>query len=287
MPHPLRLGLKLAQDAPIEAYRRIWAIADESGFDHVWAFDHLATIGPGGDEGPVFDGWTMLGAMAVATTRTRVGLLVTGITYRNPALLAKAAVTVDHLSGGRLEFGVGAAWAANEHAMYGIDGLDQRVGRLSEGLRVIKMLWTQPRSDFDGRHYKLRGAVAEPKPVQKPHPPIWIGASGPAVLQLTARHADVWNVAGEAGRSLEKAVEKAKALEEACAAIGRDPSEIRRSAQLRLDPARPEAGVDDFQRWQEAGFTELVAYVGGTNPVRDAEAAAEALQPLLAARASV
>jgi probable F420-dependent oxidoreductase len=286
MPHPLRVGLKLSQDAPIEAYRRVWSIADESGFDHVWAFDHLATIG-GPDDRPVFDGWTLLGAMAVATKRVRMGLLVTGITYRNPALLAKVAVTVDHLSGGRLEFGVGAAWATNEHEMYGIEGLDQRVGRLSEGLRVIKMLWTQPRSDFDGRYYKLRNAVAEPKPVQKPHPPIWIGASGPAVLKLTALHADVWNVAGEAGRSLEKAVETGKLLDEACAAAGRDPSEIRRSAQLRIDPARAGASVEEFQRWHEAGFTELVAYVGGANAARDAEAAADALQPLLASRATV
>jgi alkanesulfonate monooxygenase SsuD/methylene tetrahydromethanopterin reductase-like flavin-dependent oxidoreductase (luciferase family) len=284
MPHPFRIGLKLAQDAPIEAYRRVWTIADETGFDHVWAFDHLATIG-GHDDGAVFDGWTLLGAMAVATKRPRIGLLVTGVTYRNPALLAKLAVTVDHLSGGRLEFGIGAAWAANEHEMYGIEGLDRRVGRLSEALHVMKMLWTQPHSDFNGRYYQLRNAVAEPKPVQKPHPPIWIGASGPTVLKLTARHADVWNVAGEAGRSLEKAVETAKMLDEACAAIGRDPSEIRRSAQLRLDASRPDALLEGFQRWQAAGFSELVAYVGGASPERDAEAVADALQPLLASRA--
>ena len=283
MSHPLRIGLKLSQDAPVEAFRRIWSIADESGFDHVWAFDHLATLGQA-DDGPVFDGWTLLGAMAVATKRARIGLLVTGITYRHPAQLAKIAVTVDHLSGGRLEFGVGAGWAVNEHEMFGIEGLEQRVGRFSEALRVMKMLWTQPRSDFDGRYYHLNKAVAEPKPVQKPHPPIWIGSAGPTMLKLTARHADVWNVAGEAGRSLEKALEAAKQLDEACAAIGRDPSEIRRSAQLRIDQARPEASVDEFRRWHEAGFTELVAYLGGANAVAGAEATAEALQPLLASR---
>ena len=283
MSHPLRIGLKLSQDAPVEAFRRIWSIADESGFDHVWAFDHLATLGQA-DDGPVFDGWTLLGAMAVATKRARMGLLVTGITYRHPAQLAKIAVTVDHLSGGRLEFGVGAGWAVNEHEMFGIEGLEQRVGRFSEALRVMKMLWTQPRSDFDGRYYRLRNAVAEPKPMQKPHPPIWIGAGGPTVLKLTARHADVWNVAGEAGRSLQKALEAAKQLDEACAAIGRDPSENRRSAQLRIDQARPEASVDEFRRWHEAGFTELVAYLGGANAVAGAEATAEALQPLLASR---
>src|SRR5207249_7837259 len=112
-------------------------------------------------------------------------------------------------------------------------------GPVLEALRVMKMLWTQPRSDFDGRYYRLRNAVAEPKPMQKPHPPIWIGAGGPTVLKLTARHADVWNVAGEAGRSLETAVETSRRLDEACAAIGRDPAQIRRSAQIRFDPAKP------------------------------------------------
>ena len=118
--------------------------------------------------------------MAEATKRVRIGCLVTGNTYRNPALLAKSAVTVDHLSGGRLEFGIGAAWAEIEHKMYGFEGLDHRVGRLSESLRIIKSLWTEERTNFEGRYYHFKDAIANPKPIQKPHPPFWIGASARA-----------------------------------------------------------------------------------------------------------
>ncbi len=267
MTQPLRVGIKLSQDAPIESYKAIWKIADEARFDHCWAMDHLATIGGIGDDKPIFDGWELLAAMAIATTHVRIGLLVTGITYRNPALLAKLATTVDHLSDGRLEFGIGAAWAANEHEMYGISGLDHRVGLFSEGLQVIKSLWTQERTNFDGRYYKMSNAVANPKPVQNPYPPIWIGASGEATLKLTARHADVWNAAGG---DLEKAVGVSKQLDEACAAIGRDPDEIRRSVQIPAgdDPAEI---VDRVQRFAEAGFSEVIIILSGGNMPTNAD----------------
>lgn len=282
--HPLHLGIKLSQDAPIEAYREVWRIAEEAGFDHCWAMDHLASIGQVGDDRPIFDGWELLAGMATATSRVRMGLLVTGITYRNPALLAKAATTVDHLSGGRLEFGIGAAWAANEHEMYAISGLDHRVGLLSEGLQVIRSLWTEERTNFEGRYYTMRDAVANPKPVQKPYPPIWIGAGGPATLRLTARHADVWNASGAVTRSLETAVEASRQLDELCQAIGRDPAEVRRSVQLPAgdDPA---ALVDRLGRHFEAGFTELIVMLSGgsmptaADPVRTANMVAEKVLP--------
>lgn len=283
--HPVRIGLKLSQDAPIESFRQVWRVADQARFDHVWAFDHLATIGPGGDDRPVFDGWTLLAAAAAVTSHVRLGLLVTGITYRNPALLAKIATSVDHLSGGRLEFGVGAAWASNEHEMYGISGLDHRVGLLSEGLQVVKSLWTHERTDFDGRYFKLRNAVANPKPIQKPYPPIWIGSGGPATLRLTARHADVWNVSGGAGRTVEGAIEAAQRLDEACAAIGRDPASIRRSVQLAYAEDEVAALPDTLGRYVEAGFTELVLMVGssggGSGPADPARAAAEVAERVL------
>ena len=239
MTHPLRVGIKLSQDAPIESYKAVWKIAEEARFDHCWAMDHLATIGSIGDDRPIFDGWELLAGMATSTTHIRLGLLVPGITYRNPALLAEIATTVDHLSAGRLEFGIGAAWATNEHEMYGISGLEHRVGLFSEGLQVIRSLWTERRTTFDGRCYTMRDAVANPKPVQTPHPPIWVGSGGPRMLELTARHADVWNASGSAGRDLESAVAASQQLDEACRAIGRDPDEIRRSVQLPAgeDPA--------------------------------------------------
>ena len=284
MTHPLRIGIKLSQDAPIDSFRSIWKIADEGGFDHCWAMDHLATIGPIGDDRPIFDGWELLAAMATATARVRLGLMVTGITYRNPALLAKVATTVDHLSGGRLEFGIGAAWAANEHEMYGISGLEHRVGLLSEGLQVMKMLWTRERTDFDGRYYTMRNAVSNPKPVQTPYPPIWIGAGGPSTIKLTARHADVWNASGPAGRTLESAVEASGQLDEACLAIGRDPAEIRRSVQLPAG-ADPVELIERLNRYHRAGFTELIVMLSGgsmataADPVQTAAMVAEKVLP--------
>ena len=288
MTHPLRIGIKLSQGAPIEAYREVWRIADQAGFDHCWAMDHLASIGPIGDDRPIFDGWALLAAMAAATSRPRMGLLVTGITYRNVALLAKLATTVDHLSGGRLEFGVGAAWAANEHEMYDIPNLDHRVGMLSEGLQVLRSLWTQERTDFDGRYVRMRNAVANPKPVQKPHPPIWVGAGGPSTLRLTARHADVWNASGPVGGTVEAAVEGSRQLDQFCAEVGRDPREIRRSVQQAAGDDPP-ALVDRLQRFHAAGFTELVVMLSGgsmataADPVATAAMVAEKVLPELRA----
>jgi probable F420-dependent oxidoreductase len=284
MTHPLRIGIKLSQDAPIESYKAIWKIADEAGFDHCWAMDHLATIGPIGDDRPIFDGWELLAAMAVATTHVRIGLLVTGITYRNPALLAKIATTVDHLSDGRLEFGIGAAWATNEHEMYGISGLEHRVGLFSEGLQVMRSLWTQERTDFEGRYYTMRNAVANPKPVQKPYPPIWIGSGGPTMLKLTARHADVWNASGRSAGQLQDAVAGSRELDDACAAIGRDPGEIRRSVQLRSGD-EPAEIVERVLSFHEAGFTEIILMLSGgsmatsADPVRAAAMLAERVLP--------
>ena len=286
MTEPLRVGIKLSQDAPIESYKAIWRIADEARFDHCWAMDHLASIGPIGEDRPIFDGWELLAAMAMATNHVRIGLLVTGITYRNPALLAKIATTVDHLSDGRLEFGIGAAWAANEHEMYAISGLDHRVGLFSEGLQVIRSLWTQERTDFEGRYFTMRNAVANPKPVQEPYPPIWVGSGSPTMLKLTARHADVWNASGDAGRTVANAIVASQQLDEACAAIGRDPNEIRRSVQVPAgdDPAEI---VDRVRGYAGAGFTEVIVMLSGggmstnADPVRTAAMLGESVLPEL------
>lgn len=274
--HPLRIGLKLASDAPIESFRRVWRVADEAGFDHCWAFDHLVASAAGPRDVPVFEGWALLAAMAEATTRVRLGLMVSGMTYRNPALLAKLAVTVDHLSGGRLEFGVGAGWSKVEHDMYGIGELDHLAGRFSEGLHVLKMLWTQNRSNLDGAFYRLQDAVGNPKPVQAPHPPIWIGAARPAMLRVTAAEADVWKWAGD---GFEAAQDAGRQLTAACQAIGRDPSEIRWSAQLSFDGIGSALFVAEIAKWFEAGFSELVIRCGGTDPVRSAQVAAAEVLP--------
>jgi F420-dependent oxidoreductase-like protein len=280
--HPLRIGLKNSgQNTTIQGLRDVWRIADEAGFDHVWDFDHLASIGPAGPADPVYEGWTLLAAIAQATSRVRLGAMVTGNTYRHPALLAKMAVTVDHLSNGRLEFGIGAAWAEIEHQMYGIEGLDHRVGRLRESLQAIVSLWTKERTTLDGRYYHLADAIANPKPIQKPHPPIWIGAGGAQMMLLVAEYADVWNCAGAA--TPEDANEKSRALDEACGKVGRDPGQVRRSIQHQWDGRDRGKLLDLVGRYLEVGFTEQIIYCQGPEHARSAAAVAEALPELRSA----
>lgn len=277
----MRYGLKLSQNATIDQLRAVWRVADEAGFDHCWCMDHLATLGPR-DDGPIFEAWTLLAAMAVATSRTRIGCMVTGNTYRHPALLAKAAVTVDHLSGGRLEFGLGAGWAENEHTMLGLPfgTAADRADWLEDACEVIRSLWTQPRTSFDGKHYKLTDAVAEPKPVQQPYPPIWIGGSGrQRTLRITARYADVWNAAGG---SPKEVAEVSAVLDQRCAEIGRDPAQIRRSVQLRVAEANDQL-LELAQSYRAVGVTEIVLILHSQHPASLAEHIASLLPQLRAA----
>src|SRR5215471_5417279 len=240
--HAVHVGLKFPQQqCTIDQQREVWRVADEAGFDHLWNFDHFHPIAGAPLDGPVFDGWSMLAGMAEATKHVRIGSMVTGNTYRHPAVLAKIATTVDHLSGGRLEFGLGAAWAEVEHTMLGLDfpGVGERLRRLDEACRVVKKLWTEDKAEFEGRYYRLEGAFASPKPVQRPHPPIWIGGGGERrTLRTVAEHADVWNMAGG---TTDVARHKVEVLRRHCADVGRDPAEIRLSVQIRFDGADVDA----------------------------------------------
>jgi len=178
-----------------------------------------------------------LAAMASVVSRARVGCMVTGVTYRNPAVLAKMAVTVDHISGGRLDFGLGAGWHEEEHRGYGLEfpSAGVRVEMLDEALTLIRRLWTEDTVTFEGRHYQLREALANPKPLQKPHPPIVVGGEKPKMLRVIARHADEWNVPSHG--DVVAWTKTSALLDEACAEVGRDPAEIRRSVQLFIQPA--------------------------------------------------
>jgi F420-dependent oxidoreductase-like protein len=276
----LRYGLKLSQNATMEQYRAVWRIADEAGFDHCWCMDHFATLG-GRDDGPIFEAWTLLAAMAATTSRTRIGCAVTGNTYRHPAVLAKAAVTVDHLSGGRLEFGIGAGWAENEHTMLGLPfgTAGDRADRLEEACQVIRSLWTQARASFAGQHYQLTGAVAEPKPVQQPHPPIWIGGAGRRrTLRIAAQHASVWNAPGG---SPEEVADLSGVLDRHCTEIGRDPSEIRRSVQVRV-PVTPDELLPLAAAYAAVGVTDLLVILHAADPAAQAGQAGELLPRLRA-----
>ncbi len=230
---PLRIDIKAAQ------HERDWdnilrycldTEAEESltGF---WLFDHFVPIN-GHIEGPCMDGWTLLAGLAAATRRVRLGLMVGCNGYRHPAVLAKIATTIDHISNGRLDMGLGAGWFETEYRMYGIPFPPpaQRIRELDEACQLIKLLWTEQVASFEGRYYTLTAARHEPKPVQKPHPPLVIGGAGEQLtLRVVARHADIYNLSGS---TPDKVVHKSRVLEEHCAAIGRDPGQIRRSVQI-------------------------------------------------------
>jgi alkanesulfonate monooxygenase SsuD/methylene tetrahydromethanopterin reductase-like flavin-dependent oxidoreductase (luciferase family) len=262
----VRFGLKLGQDASVAELRDVWRIADEAEFDHLWCLDLFATIGADGPDREIFEGWALLAGMAVATKRVRIGTAFTGNTHRPPWLLAKLAVTVDHLSGGRLEFGVGAGYEELQHRMFAID-LEHRVGRLAESLECLKLLWTQNRVDFDGRYYRLRDAIANPKPVQEPHPPIWMGGGGDLMLRLAAQHADVWNCSFRGVDSVNdsRAMDQYKAAVEKlngfCAQIGRDPTTIKRLMQIRWNGTDPGPLLASCAAWLQAGCTEQIIYL--------------------------
>ena len=277
--HPVRIGLKLSQqDTDVSELRSIWQIADEAGFDHLWNFDHFAAIS-GDPERDVLEGWTLLGAMAEATSRVRIGCMVTGNTYRHPAVLAKMAVTVDHLSGGRLEFGIGAAWADLEHDMLGIEfgTPGRRVEWLDEACQVIKLLCTEESTNFEGTHYTLRSALANPKPVQRPYPPFWIGGRGERkTLRVIAQHADVWNAPGG---EPDEVARVAGVLDAHCADIGRDPAEIRRSVQIRY-AGDDNALLRSAQEFVARNVRDLIVIVSPGQARAHAEAAA-ALVPRL------
>jgi len=277
--NPLRYGLKFSQQVhPIDVHIDVWRIADDAGFDHIWPFDHLVALGPD-PTAPIFDGWTVLGAMAGITKRARMGLNVTGNLYRHPGLMAKIAVTVDHVSNGRLEFGIGTGWNEPEFTQFGLPfpSAGDRVTMLDESLKAMKLLWSEPRSTFKGRFYELKDAIAEPKPVQRPHPPIWIGSKGERMLRLTARHADVWH--SNAG-AFEGSVALNKALDAASTKAGRDPASIRRSISLRF--TTPDETLKNARASIDAGFTELLVMIGGGNmPAGDPRKRAQEAAALL------
>ncbi len=285
MTHPLRIGLKLRPERfSIEVQRTAWTIGEEAGFDHLWSYDHLVAVGAD-VTAPIFEGWSLLAAMAEGTKRARLGLLVTGNLYRHPAHLAKIATTVDHLSAGRLEVGIGAGWNEAEFSMLGMPypSTAERIRRLDEACTVMKLLWTEERTTFDGRYYQLTDCIAEPKPVQKPHPPLWIGGSGPKLtLRVVARHADVWN---SNGKTVEADIVSSRLLDEHCAAVGRDPHAVRRSVQLFWSDT--ETVCRSAGEYVRAGFSEVVLVIHpdrlppGTDPLRIAETAAREALPRL------
>jgi len=264
MPH-LSFGIATApQRVEYADLLRVWREADTvPEIEHAWLFDHLMPIA--GDRlGPIFEGWTLLSALAAQTSRLRLGLLVTSNRFRPPAVLAKIATTVDVVSNGRLEFGIGAGSrtsvpeARREYDAHGLPYVNfaDSVDALAEACTVIKRLWTQSEPfDFDGHHVRLAGAFSNPKPVQRPHPPILIAGRTARVLRVVAEHADVWNIAGV---DINDATARGALLDRYCTEIGRDPASIARSFHVSVSYDDPIATRHAVDAAINAGFTHIV-----------------------------
>jgi F420-dependent oxidoreductase-like protein len=282
----LRFGIKtMPQYTTYDHMLRVWREADALPiFEHAWVFDHFVPINMD-PEGPCLEGWMLLAALAAATERLRVGVMVTSNTYRHPAVLANMGATVDHISHGRLDFGIGAGWHELEHTMYGIPlyAPGERIRRLGEACEVIRRLWTEPVATFEGKYYHLQEARCEPKPLQKPYPPFVIGGGGEQLtLRVVARYADIWNHTG----AVADFVHKNQVLDEHCAAIGRDPAEIERSVQLVLDYDNLAGDRETLRDFIRAGATHLILYLRTPYPVGiAARLAAEVAAPLRAEHA--
>jgi F420-dependent oxidoreductase-like protein len=225
MTKPIRFGIQTPQQHTTwDELRETWRLLDELAYDTAWTFDHFFPI-MSDPTGPCFEGWMLLAALAAEAPSVKAGVLVTGNTYRHPAVLAKMGATLDHTSGGRSIMGLGAAWFEMEHAAYGIPFYTtaERIRRCDEAAEIIKRLWTEPQVSFEGRYYQVKDAYCEPKPVQKPRPPLMMGGSGEKLmLRVVAKHADEWNTFGPPPLFRHKL----NVLGEHCASVGRSLDEI-------------------------------------------------------------
>ncbi|MCW2593973.1 MAG: luciferase-like protein [Mycobacterium sp.] len=251
---------------------RVWREADAiPELEHAWLFDHLLPIA-GDPNGPIHEGWTLLSALAAQTQRLRLGLLVTSNRFRPPAMLAKIAATVDVVSGGRLDFGIGAGsrpshpLARREYEANGLPYHDfsHSVENLDESLTVIRRLWTEDEPfDFHGTDLDLSGALCNPKPVQRPHPPIMIGGRSAALLRVVAKHAELWNIPGG---DIEDVRSRSALLDRYCLEIGRDPATIARSIFLPVSYDEPATTRGAIAGAIDAGFQHFVLGLSAPYP---------------------
>jgi alkanesulfonate monooxygenase SsuD/methylene tetrahydromethanopterin reductase-like flavin-dependent oxidoreductase (luciferase family) len=261
----LRFGLFLSQAS--KTWSKVldeFTMAEQLGFDHAWLVDHLVDT-DGAPEDGCLEAWTLLAAIAATTSRIRLGVLVSSNTFRHPAILLKEAVTVDHISGGRLILGIGTGWHEDEHRRYGIDlpPPAERVDRFEEAIRLISLLMSQERTTVHGSYYQLADARLRPPPIQRPRIPILIAAHRPRMLRIAARYADQWDtfaaMPGAATEGVEAEIaERIALLDQACREIGRDPAQIRRSTwTTRQALGSIDAYLDFVRRHHRLGFTDF------------------------------
>jgi F420-dependent oxidoreductase-like protein len=272
----MQIGLDVAQQRmPWDELVRRARFIEDAGFDGLWGFDHFQPM-YGSGPGECFEAYTTLAALAGVTERVRLGVLVTGVTYRHPSLLAAEAITVDHASHGRLELTLGCAWFDKEHTELGFPfpPTGQRLDMTEEALQILRGLLTTDGFTLEGAYYQVRDATLHPRPVQTPHPPIWIGGGGERrTLPMTARHADAWHTFGD----VETLIAKSRKLDELAEAEGRDPAAILRAASLDL--SQPWGDVrrtaDELRSagfgylicgWPSEGETRLEEFVGAVMP---------------------
>jgi len=256
----VRFGIVTDQNQPWPELVERWQRFEALGFDSAWDCDHF--VQPSRPTGPYFEAWTLLAGLAAVTQRLRVGVLVSSNTFRHPSLLAKQAVTLDHISNGRLDIGLGAGWYAPEHPMFGLElwSPGERVARFEEAVELVHNWLTNETTSFDGKYYQLNDAPTRPKPVQQPRPPLVLGGHRPRMLRIIARYADTWNSFG----AVDEMRERNALLDDACASIGRDPKSIVRSLYgwAAMMPSDPWASVDAFRdmvgRYAEAGVNEFL-----------------------------
>jgi F420-dependent oxidoreductase-like protein len=241
----LRFGIVTDQNLPWPTLVERWQHFEALGFDSAWDCDHF--VQPSRPTGPYFEAWTLLAGLAARTDRIRVGVLVSSNTFRHPALLAKQAVTLDHISNGRLELGLGAGWYEPEHAMFGLEFPEppELVSRFSEAVEIVDGLLRNDTTSFEGRHYQLKDAPMRPLGVQQPRPPLMLGAHKSRMLRIVAQYADTWNSFGTPHEMRERNA----ILDDHCASISREPGAIVRSLYgwAALMPADPWASVDAFE----------------------------------------
>jgi len=256
----------------------VWKAADEiEVFESGWTFDHFYPIFSD-PTGPCLEGWTTLTALAQATTRLRLGTLVTGIHHRHPAVLANMAATLDVISGGRLELGIGAGWNEEESDAYGIElgSIRERLDRLEEACQVLIGLLSQETTDFHGRYYRLTQARNEPKGPQRPHPPICIGGNGERrTLRITAKYAQHWNFPGGSPAEFAR---KRDVLAAHCADVGRDPKEILLSAHIRLADGNYRRVIEDAIALGAEGLDLAIVYLPLPHDPRVVDALAERIR---------
>lgn len=233
--HGIRFGVLARQGASYADTLGFCHEAERLGFDVAYVNDHFMGAIPGPAESErCFEAWSLISALAAQTERIRIGVLVTGSTYRHPAVVAKMAATVDHVSRGRVIIGMGAAWLEREHIALGIPFYTPgiRARRLVESVEVVKRLFTQAKTTFEGKFYALKDAPFEPKSIQKPHPPILIGGLGDKVVQpLAARHAQIWHFLPHAPDPAEVG-RLCAGFDKVCADVGRDPREVEKATSI-------------------------------------------------------